>query len=92
MTNNLVINPTEIKMKLVNLAEAKAKFSALVEEAESGETVCITRHGKPVARLGPPQDRREPIDFNALKEMTDSMTIHEDASDFVSRMREEARY
>jgi antitoxin (DNA-binding transcriptional repressor) of toxin-antitoxin stability system len=35
-------------MKSVNLAEAKAHLSRLVEEARTGEPICITRRGKPV--------------------------------------------
>jgi prevent-host-death family protein len=31
--------------------EAKNKFSELLDRAERGEEVVITRHGKPVARL-----------------------------------------
>ena len=33
--------------------EAKTKLSQLVERAEAGEDVVITRNGKPVARLIP---------------------------------------
>lgn len=36
-------------MREVQLREAKAKLSALVEEAAQGETAVITRHGKPRA-------------------------------------------
>ena len=36
-------------MREVQLCEAKAKLSALVEEAAQGETAVITRHGKPRA-------------------------------------------
>ena len=36
-------------MREVQLREAKAKLSALVEEAAQGETAVITRHGKPQA-------------------------------------------
>lgn len=35
----------------VSLAEAKAKLSECVRDAERGESVVITRHGKPVAAL-----------------------------------------
>ena len=37
----------------VNIAQAKAHLSELIERAEAGETVEITRRGKPVAKLGP---------------------------------------
>ena len=35
----------------VSLAEAKAKLSECVREAEGGDFIVITRHGKPVAAL-----------------------------------------
>lgn len=38
-------------MREVQLREAKAKLSALVEGAAEGETSIITRHGKPRAVL-----------------------------------------
>jgi prevent-host-death family protein len=40
-------------MKQVNLAEAKAKLSALVDEASKGETIVIAKAGRPVAHLVP---------------------------------------
>ena len=36
-------------MQKIQLREAKATLSALVEEAAHGETAVITRHGKPRA-------------------------------------------
>ena len=38
---------------LVNLAEAKAKLSALVDRAAAGEEIILSRAGRPVARLMP---------------------------------------
>ncbi len=38
-------------MRTINLKDAKAGFSHLVDEAIKGEFVTITRHGKPVAAL-----------------------------------------
>ena len=38
-------------MSTVSVADAKAGFAALVDEAASGEFVTITRHGKPAAVL-----------------------------------------
>jgi prevent-host-death family protein len=40
-------------MRTVQLREAKAKFSALVQAAENGETTIVTKHGKPAAKLVP---------------------------------------
>lgn len=50
-------------MKQVQIAEAKAHFSALVERVESGEEIVIARRGKPVARLVPePRTKRTAVD------------------------------
>jgi prevent-host-death family protein len=53
----------------VPIAEAKAKFSELVKRAEAGEEVLVTRHGKVVARLLPPERKQEdkPSLIGALK-------------------------
>ncbi len=40
-------------MKTVGIFEGKAHFSAIVDAAEAGEIITITRKGKPVARLVP---------------------------------------
>ncbi len=37
----------------VGMHEAKSTLSQLVKRAEAGEDICITRSGKPVARLVP---------------------------------------
>jgi prevent-host-death family protein len=41
----------------VTAYEAKTHLPRLLRAAERGETVIITRHGKPVAQLGPVQDQ-----------------------------------
>ena len=48
-------------MKTVTIAKAKASLSALVDRAEAGEEIAITRHGKTVARLAPPDQPRKPL-------------------------------
>ena len=40
-------------MRSVGAYEAKTHLSALLDAVERGETIEITRHGKPIARLGP---------------------------------------
>lgn len=40
-------------MKSVGVYEAKTHLTRLLEEAERGETITITRHGREVARLVP---------------------------------------
>jgi prevent-host-death family protein len=46
-------------MKQVQSSIAKAQFSELLDEVERGETVVITRHGKPIARLVPDEEARQ---------------------------------
>jgi len=40
-------------MKTIGAFEAKNRLSELLEAAESGEEVMITKHGRPVAKLTP---------------------------------------
>ena len=40
-------------VKKVSLQDLKPQLSSIVAEAESGATIVITRHGRPVAQLGP---------------------------------------
>jgi prevent-host-death family protein len=48
-------------MTTVSAYEAKTHLPRLLRAAERGETVIITRHGKPVAQFGPVenQDRED---------------------------------
>jgi prevent-host-death family protein len=48
-------------MTTVTAYEAKTHLPRLIRAVERGETVIITRHGKPVAQLGPVKDRREQV-------------------------------
>ena len=48
--------------------EAKTKLSELLDKVEAGETVTITRHGKPVAQLVPAQPDHDPEAMKALVE------------------------
>jgi prevent-host-death family protein len=40
-------------MKSVGAYEAKTRFAELLREVENGETIIVTRHGLPIARLSP---------------------------------------
>lgn len=44
-------------METIGAFEAKTHLSELLQRAERGEEITITRHGKPVARLVPAVDR-----------------------------------
>ena len=47
-------------MTRVNVYEAKTHLSRLLDRAQSGEEIVITRHGQPVARLGPVRTKAAP--------------------------------
>jgi predicted nucleic acid-binding protein len=49
-----------------NPEDAKTQLSRLVEAAEAGEKVVITRHGYPVARIAPQKFPRTFLDTNVL--------------------------
>lgn len=51
----------------VTVFEAKSSFSRLVAAAEAGETVVISRHGRPVAQLGPIPQHYAPVKFGDLQ-------------------------
>ena len=46
-------------MRQIQASEAKTKFLQLLDDVERGDTLIITRHGKPIARLSPETERRQ---------------------------------
>jgi prevent-host-death family protein len=40
-------------MKTIGIYEARVHFGDLLREVEEGETIIVTRHGRPVAKLSP---------------------------------------
>jgi prevent-host-death family protein len=50
----------------VNVYAAKTQLSRLIDRAAAGEEVVITRHGRPVARLVP-AEQRQPRKFGQLQ-------------------------
>ncbi len=80
-------------MHRVSLAQAKAHLSELIERVEAGEAVCITRRGKPVAKLLAAQAARKPINVDALRAVTENMPRQrQSAGQFLRKMRDETRY
>ncbi len=55
----------------VNMHEAKTQLSRLAERASQGEEIVIARNGKPLAKLGPVTEQRQPIRFGLAKGMFD---------------------
>jgi prevent-host-death family protein len=80
-------------MDTISLAEAKARLSELVTRAAQGETVQITKRGRPVAQITPIQRPKKPIDVELLRSVSKrSPRQKESAGDFVRRMRDDSRY
>jgi prevent-host-death family protein len=48
-------------MVTVNLAQAKASLSELLDKVEGGEDIVITRHGRPVAHLSAISPPKQPL-------------------------------
>lgn len=83
-------------MRIMPLAEAKARLSAVVDRVQSGEEIVITRRGRPVARIT--AEREAPAGDAAalLKEVRAFVMAQpmqaESAVDLVRRMRQGSRY
>ncbi|WP_375392444.1 type II toxin-antitoxin system prevent-host-death family antitoxin [uncultured Sphingomonas sp.] len=70
-------------MRTASAAEAKARLSELLQAVQAGETVSITRRGRPVARLVAEKPAKKPIDIEALRRFAAAMPYQEEgAGDF----------
>jgi prevent-host-death family protein len=47
-------------MEVIGAFEAKTRLSELLERTEQGEVFQITKHGRPVGKLVPPDTARNP--------------------------------
>lgn len=80
-------------MKTVSVAEAKAHLSDLINQATDGETVTITRRGKPVAQLVPAAKQLKKVDVEMLRKITKGMPMQpQSAGEFIRAMRDSDRY
>ena len=80
-------------MDAISLADAKAHLSVLIDRVEAGDSIDITRRGKPVARLTAVAKPRKPIDAAMLQALTTTMPPQsQDSADLVRSMRDGDRY
>lgn len=76
-------------MDAINLADAKAHLSELVDRVEAGDTIDITRRGKPVARLTAVARPRKRIERALLAALTAALPPQaESAAALVRSMRD----
>lgn len=59
----------------VTISEAKAHLAELLKAAEDGETVIVTRHGKPVARI---EGIREPATLPRIGALKGQIWVADD--------------
>ena len=79
-------------MAAVNLADAKARLSELVDRVEAGDTFDITRRGKPVARITGATGARKAVDLAWLRSVTAETPLQTDAAELVRSMRDDDRF
>jgi prevent-host-death family protein len=80
-------------MGTYSVAEARNQLSKLIDEAQSGEPVTITRHGKPAAHITPVHPAPRPMtkeDIDRLVAQRDSLPkLTVSAVDLLRQMRDE---
>ena len=80
-------------MDRIDLGDARARIDELIERAEAGETVEITRDGKAVVRLSGIERVLKPIDIERLRRLTSTMREQPiESGEFVRQMRDSDRY
>jgi prevent-host-death family protein len=78
-------------MKTVNVAEARRRLKALLDEVSAGQQVSVVRRGREVARLVPPSPKKGRLP--ALGSFRASIRVTgESVSRTVVRARRDARY
>ena len=58
-------------MREIQASDAKARLPQLLDDDERGETLLITRHGRPIARIVPETNRRQEEVDKALSSIRD---------------------
>ena len=56
-------------MREIQASEAKTHLPRLLDDVEHGETLIITRHGQPIARIVPEVDRHRAEVAKVIEEM-----------------------
>ncbi|HUV68932.1 MAG TPA: type II toxin-antitoxin system prevent-host-death family antitoxin [Terracidiphilus sp.] len=79
-------------MQTIQASEAKTKFLSILDEVERGESIIVTRHGKPIARIVPEAEiDRERVEramrsIREIRKRTKPVSIEE-----ILQMRDEGR-
>lgn len=77
-------------MVTVNLTQAKARLSELLDKVESGQEVTITRRGKAVAHLSAVARPKKPLPLKELAEFRATMPrLKRPSVELLREMRDE---
>lgn len=77
-------------MDTINLTQAKARLSELLDRVEAGHEVVITRRGKAVAHLSPATRPRNPLPLAELAAFRASMPrLRRPAAELLREVRDE---
>lgn len=76
-----------------NLKEAKARLSELVDRAQAGETITISRRGRVVAQIMASPATRKRVDVQALRAVTQRLAHSEEGSgELMRELRDRERF
>lgn len=77
-------------MVTVNLVQAKAHLSDLLDKVEAGEEVIITRHGRAVAHIHPVAPPKHPLRLDDLAAFRATMPhLREPSAELLRAARDE---
>jgi prevent-host-death family protein len=77
-------------MVTVNLAQAKAHLSELLDKVEAGEEVVVTRHGRAVAHILPASRPKHPLRLDDLAAFRATMPgLRRPSSELLREVRDE---
>lgn len=78
-------------MKTVGAYEAKTHLPKLLEEVAAGESITITKHGVPVARLVPPEEAPQRTTAELIAELREFRRNHKLGDVTIRELIEEGR-
>lgn len=82
-------------MREIQASDAKTHLPSILDDVERGETVVITRHGRPIARLVPEANRRQAeIDaaVESILALRERLNAKLSAEEIISSIHEGHRY
>jgi prevent-host-death family protein len=80
-------------MPTVNVREARARISQLLDAVEAGEEIIIKRNGNPVARLVPIKSSHTAVQFPDRRAFRRRLPpSREDSANLVRKLRDNERF